>query len=248
MARVRKDWLEWFRVDRDLPTHPRLLELARLRGWNRLEALGHLIVFWSWVARHVPRGIASDAELLTAQELGSEIEALKASKFIEPAPGGGWRIRNWWNFNGKQLKDRAGKRNGNSAEIPREIPNRSEPTGRDGTVLESKEKHSRRRSAPESEPEGFPEFYQAYPRRDGRRAAAKAFASALKRHPTYTSQNLAEGAVIFAGQCRDRGVETRFIPLPATWLNQDRFRELFDEDDSPEAADAAPEDLELNPS
>ncbi len=83
---------------------------------------------------------------------------------------------------------------------------------------------------PEREPKGFAEFYEsAYPRRDGRRAAAKAFAAALKRHPDYRPEHLCDGARLFAEQAAAAGTEPRFIPMPATWLNQDRFREFFDE-------------------
>lgn len=99
----------------------------------------------------------------------------------------------------------------------------------DVDVEEKKNLISRRRSAAEREPVGFVSFYESYPRRDGRRAAAKAFEAALKRHPEYRGLDLAAAAKVFAGQCQREGKEARFIPMPATWLNQDRFREFFDE-------------------
>lgn len=103
---------------------------------------------------------------------------------------------------------------------------------------ESKPKHSRRAVGPEREPEGFQGFYQAYPRREGRRAASKAFSGALKRHPEFSAENLREGAEEFARVCQEEGRELRFIPLPATWLNQDRFLELFEEDDETQTQEA----------
>ncbi len=81
----------------------------------------------------------------------------------------------------------------------------------------------------ETEPEGFADFYRAYPRKDARRAAAKAFVMVLRRHPTYTAQNLIESAKAYADQVASNQTEAQYIPMPATWLNQDRFREFFDE-------------------
>jgi uncharacterized protein YdaU (DUF1376 family) len=82
---------------------------------------------------------------------------------------------------------------------------------------------------PEAEPPGFPAAYALFPRRDGRRAAAKAFSSALRRNPSYTSDDLLWAVGRFAERCRTEGREAQFTPMPATWLNQDRFREFFDE-------------------
>lgn len=81
----------------------------------------------------------------------------------------------------------------------------------------------------EGEPEGFEAFYDAYPRRDARRAAAISFARALKRHPSYSPEDVAAAAGLYAQQVKAEGREKQFIPMPATWLNQDRFREFFDE-------------------
>jgi hypothetical protein len=82
---------------------------------------------------------------------------------------------------------------------------------------------------PEAEPPGFPAAYALFPRRDGRRAAAKAFSSALRRNPSYTPDDLLWAVGRFAERCRSEGREAQFTPMPATWLNQDRFREFFDE-------------------
>lgn len=85
----------------------------------------------------------------------------------------------------------------------------------------------KRTPKPEAEPEGFAEFYAAAPRRTGRRAAAKAFAAALKRHPDLEAQDLVNAVGAYARRAQREGIEDRFIPHPATWLNQDRFLEEF---------------------
>lgn len=81
----------------------------------------------------------------------------------------------------------------------------------------------------EGEPAGFEAFYDSYPRRDARRAAAIAFAKALKRHPAYDADDIAAAAGLYAQQVKNEGREKQFIPMAPTWLNQDRFREYFDE-------------------
>lgn len=93
----------------------------------------------------------------------------------------------------------------------------------------SRESNGAARKTPEPEPVGFSEFYGNYPRHDGRRAASKQFVLALKRRPDYSADDLAWAAVKFAEIIQEEGREARFIPLPATWLSQDRFREYFDE-------------------
>lgn len=78
----------------------------------------------------------------------------------------------------------------------------------------------------------FADFWQAYPRRVGRAAAERAFRTALARG--------AAVADIAAGLARQRWPDNpRFIPHPATWLNQERWR------DDPNAA-APPEPSRLD--
>lgn len=61
----------------------------------------------------------------------------------------------------------------------------------------------------------FDNFYAAYPRKEARRAAEKAWTSAIKRASPQT---------IVDGLRRHRfPTEKRFVPLPATWLNADRW-------------------------
>jgi hypothetical protein len=77
------------------------------------------------------------------------------------------------------------------------------------------------------EPEGFAEFWAAYPRRVGKDAARKAHVAAVKRGASV-------GAILQAVRDQQWPDEARFIPHPATWLNQGRWQ------DDPNAA-APPE-------
>lgn len=61
----------------------------------------------------------------------------------------------------------------------------------------------------------FADFYAAYPRREARRKAEQAWASAIKR---------ASPQAILDGLRRFRfNPDRRYVPMPATWLNQDRW-------------------------
>lgn len=68
--------------------------------------------------------------------------------------------------------------------------------------------------------EGFLAFWQAYPLKKGKDAAAKAFAKALTRieEPDPLS-------IILAGieRCQREWDDPKYIPHPATWLNQGRW-------------------------
>ena len=71
------------------------------------------------------------------------------------------------------------------------------------------------------EEDPFTVFYKAYPRHTGRLAAEKAFRSALRKA---TAEQIITGALRFAADPNlPPKAEERFIPMPATWLNQGRW-------------------------
>ena len=69
----------------------------------------------------------------------------------------------------------------------------------------------------------FDEFYEQYPRKKARRSAEKSFASAIKRgtHP-YVIINAAKQ---YAELVNEKNTERKYIPFPATWLNQERWKD-----------------------
>ena len=67
----------------------------------------------------------------------------------------------------------------------------------------------------------FEVFYKTYPRHTGRLAAEKAFRAALRKAP---ADDILAGARRFAADPNlPPKEEQRFIPMPATWLNQGRW-------------------------
>lgn len=66
--------------------------------------------------------------------------------------------------------------------------------------------------------DAFDDFWTIYPRREGKGAARKAWAKAVKIIPA--AELL---PIVRSFSVRIHGTEQRFIPFPATWLNQERW-------------------------
>jgi hypothetical protein len=69
---------------------------------------------------------------------------------------------------------------------------------------------------------GFDDFYRAYPRHEGRAAAERKYLALVKTRKATPAQ-LIEGARRFAAD--PNLPEKRFVPHPATWLNQGRWED-----------------------
>lgn len=81
----------------------------------------------------------------------------------------------------------------------------------------TKEKKSRRNGFTNDDPE-FSAFYLAYPRHEGRGQARRAYQSARAKASAETLLTAAQHAAkLYAA------TEKRFIPMPATWLNGERW-------------------------
>ena len=66
----------------------------------------------------------------------------------------------------------------------------------------------------------FQKFYVEYPKHVGRGAAIRALRGALK---IATAGQIIEGAKKFTADCKEKGIDFKYIPHPATWLNQQRW-------------------------
>ena len=71
---------------------------------------------------------------------------------------------------------------------------------------------------PNGEPEGFAEWWESYPRKQARGAARKAYRAALKKTDAST--------LLSSVRAYPFSAEGRFIPHPATWLNDERWLDL----------------------
>jgi biotin operon repressor len=80
----------------------------------------------------------------------------------------------------------------------------------------------------------FALWWMDYPRKEGRKAALKAYQAAIRSG--VTAETLRSSLARRVAFWRREKTEARFIPLPATWLNQGRWDDFI-----PEGPKAAPE-------
>lgn len=111
-----------------------------------------------------------------------------------------------------------------SQEIAGNPPGRIEGKGMEGnrtttTTLSSESPKSTKAS---KQNDVIEQIYQAYPRHEAKAAAKKAIAKALKK---IEWDQLLEAVNAYAASPRVRCSEIRFIPHPATWFNQERWRD-----------------------
>ena len=82
----------------------------------------------------------------------------------------------------------------------------------------SRPRAAARRLSERSEPDGFAAWYAAYPRKVGRDAAARAYGAAVKRGVSAADLAAAVASATWSP-------DPQFIPHPATWLNQGRWKD-----------------------
>lgn len=74
---------------------------------------------------------------------------------------------------------------------------------------------------------GFDLFWENYPRKIGKGAAKASFVKAVKK--TGDGYLIIEKAVAYANHCIKTLKDPKFIPYPATWLNQGRWEDELEE-------------------
>ena len=89
----------------------------------------------------------------------------------------------------------------------------------------------------------FNKFYKMYPRKMSKKNAEKAFISAIKRGAE--PDDLIIAAEKYSLLTSERRTDTKFIPYPATWLNQEKWQDedLSSFTSSISEADLAPQVL-----
>lgn len=115
------------------------------------------------------------------------------------------------------------------AEVPAEVPAGHHPESRagpGGSVSVSVSTSVSKKTSPSASPTAsdhpeFARFWAAYPRKVGKPNGRKAWAKAIKGGADPAA--IITAAERFAGQCARKRTETRFIPHPATWLNDERW-------------------------
>ena len=66
----------------------------------------------------------------------------------------------------------------------------------------------------------FDLFWKEVPRKIGKKGAMRAFKAACKDS---SAEKITASMTAFAADCKSKGTEQRFIPMPASWLNAGRY-------------------------
>ena len=73
----------------------------------------------------------------------------------------------------------------------------------------------------------FDEFYSLYPRKEAKGKAEPAYKKAIKEGIAH--EEIIRGLKAFNERIRKEGTEKRYIPLPASWLNAERWADKHEE-------------------
>lgn len=230
--------MAWIKVDQGLSRHRKIFALSNYLDIPEPYAEGLVINLWCWaldnaqdgdLAKFTPENIASVA--IWRGDPEQFIEGLKESGFLdEPRT-----LHDWMDYAGKLIdrreKDRQRKRDcGSSAESSRNEcgnPAESSRNIRSVSCCKSKSIELEKENIPPivphggTEPEEFLEFWSRYPRKEGRKNALKAWKK-LSPSPALVEEIMSglEWRLTCEEWTKDGG---KYIPLPATWLNGERW-------------------------
>lgn len=156
------------------------------------------------------------------------LEKLKIRDKIIIKNGGLWNERVEKEFNFRAKKSSIATHNALKRwEKPNEINSNSMQTqcnGNANAMLNQKPYTRNQKPIEKIYKKEFDEFYNLYPRKIGKRAASLKY-DVIKLEVKH--EDLIEAVKAFAESVKDK--EKKFIPHPATWLNQGRWDDEFEE-------------------
>lgn len=237
--------MAWLESHQSLGRHPKLFRLSSQLRIHKAQAVGHLQYLWWWALDFAPTGNLSaftPAEISAGAEWPGEPgpfqQALKDCQWIDK----NGMIHDWFDYAGKLIesreKDRDRKRvQRTSAGHPgdggqtADVPNPTQPT------QPTEPKH---RACGIAESPGFIRFWESWPkhnRKVNRRGCAK-------RWMTRNLEPSADSIIEALGRWKRSGEWCRgFIPLPMTWINEERW--LAENIEAPDDSAAGKSQLQI---
>lgn len=261
--------MAWLKVDQTIRDHHKILDAADLLQTTDAHVTGCLVLLWLWAIDNAPDGSLagiSDATIARAAKWPGEkstfIEALKEVGLLDETAEG-LAIHDWQDRAGELIdrrradaerkrRERAEKKNRESSEQSDPRPEgRPADVHTQSRVDKSRERveHSREGSGDSvsSAPGGpapadvqeqrFERFWNAYPKKVGKAEARKAWKKAKITSEIFEKVLTAIEAGKAAEQWQREG--GRFIPNPATWINQGRWDDELEQAQTAGAAIAS---------
>ena len=245
--------MAWIQVHQTLKDHRKVYAAADALDVDPAHALGLIVSFWLWALDNAPSGsldgISNRMIARAAQWTGDAdefVEALKSADLLDETADGGLELHDWQEYTGSLIEKRESEkirsRNrraaakekaagatkttaGQTADTPQTSQQKT-----DGRVEYSRVEYSRVDIGgnniplpPNAQTERFAAFWKLYPKKQGKGAAEKAWKKIKPTAEMFDQIMSAVGAAISSEQWqRENG---RFIPNPATWLNQKRWED-----------------------
>lgn len=193
--------MSWVRLDDGFCDHPKIALLPIKARWVHLHGLCYCNRFLT--DGDIPVEVAVRWE-------GPAAPAVLVERGLWTIDGDTYSIVGYLDWNDSKQKVEARRR----ADSERK---------RSGSRSDSEGIHASAGSGVEwsrkQQEEWFERFYAEFPRHDGRGAAERAFGKALKRAD---AEAIVAGAIAYAANPKR---DPDFTAMPATWLNQDRWRD-----------------------
>lgn len=245
--------MAWIQVHQTLKDHRKIYAAADALDVEPAHALGLIVSFWLWALDNAPSGsldgISNRMIARAAQWTGSAnefVEALKNADLLDETADGGLELHDWQEYTGSLIEKRESEKirsrnrraaakekatgaaettSGQTADTPQTSQQKT-----DGRVEKSRVEYSRvdiggnnTPLPPDVQTERFAAFWKLYPKKQGKGAAEKAWKKIKPTAEMFDQIVAAVGAAISSEQWqRENG---RFIPNPATWLNQKRWED-----------------------
>jgi len=227
--------VDWFRHYSGLHSDPKLTLVAEIAGVHHCFA----VAVWCALLEHASpcsdRGNVSEAVQETGvrfiaigTRIGTEdgtriVQAMIQVGLIKDGRIAKWNERQFSSDNSTSRVQRFRDRTRNVSETRETVAethqNRSDIRKKE-SPLPPKGERTKRVSSEHGDPAEFEAFWLAYPRKENKGRARTAFAAAAKKVGV---ERVMAGVGASVLRWRNAGTEARFIPLPSSWLNGERW-------------------------
>jgi hypothetical protein len=246
----------WIKLEHPTPDKPEVFKIADALGIDPDTVLGKLVRFWIWCDQQSLDGndiTVTETALDRITHLPGFSAALRNVGWLQ-ARSGSLAVPHFDRHNGQSAKARAlanlrvaAHRDKNKHQENAEAKVTPPPLQKALPEEEAEEEEDQKPSVSvppnpqgsggEGYSDSFEAFWNAYPKKTGKGAAWQAWRK-IKHRPA--SETLIAAVKRHQREDQWRRNNGRFIPLPATWLNQRRW-----EDEGLEPAAAAPQPLQF---
>ena len=246
---------DWIKMRNDLPNDPAVYKIAALTKLDRFAVIGRLYAFWSWANKHAVDGRVDGATSTVVDDVVRHdgfAESLAAVRWLEISEDS-ITLPHHERHNGESGKER-GLKNARQARwrLSKVSPASTEVDGRastrpstDASTREEKRREEKNKSEKPSPTSvggsRFTEFWSIYPRHVARKVVEQRWKN--RKLDRVADSIIANVRLRLSGDwC---GKDLQFIPLPLTYVNQDRWDDETDVQGRTSTGTSVPEHHQL---